>query len=156
MAPDRLPATRPFRVVELAAARGRAHRARAAGDAGGAQDGDPDAAAAAVQQALAQLPSLGALYVSMLTHGATPSPSSPGWSAAGHGRPDAAAVLVHCTAGKDRTGVAIALLLDAVGAEREAVDRRLPVSEENLAGAWAERMFAMIAAMGVPPNGRAG
>jgi protein-tyrosine phosphatase len=32
-----------------------------------------------------------------------------------------AATLVHCAAGKDRTGVAVAMLLDAVGVERSAV-----------------------------------
>jgi protein-tyrosine phosphatase len=31
------------------------------------------------------------------------------------------AVLVHCAAGKDRTGVVVALALDAVGADREAI-----------------------------------
>jgi hypothetical protein len=31
------------------------------------------------------------------------------------------ATLVHCAAGKDRTGVAVAMLLDAVGVERSAV-----------------------------------
>ena len=36
-------------------------------------------------------------------------------------RPDAPAVLLHCTAGKDRTGVAVALLLYALGVTREAI-----------------------------------
>ena len=31
------------------------------------------------------------------------------------------ATLVHCAAGKDRTGVTVAMLLDAVGVERSAV-----------------------------------
>ena len=66
MAPDRLPATRPFRVVELALLEGALAGLSAAGDAAS----DPDAAAAAVGEALAQLPSLGELYVSMLEHGA--------------------------------------------------------------------------------------
>ena len=151
MAPDRLPATRPFRIVELAllegALTGLAQQAMQAG----AQAGDPDAAAAAVQQALAQLPSLGALYVSMLTHGATAFAELARLVALGPAEaPDAPAVLVHCTAGKDRTGVAIALLLDAVGADRDAVIGDYAASEEHLAGAWAERMFAMISSMGVP------
>ena len=58
--------------------------------------------------------------------------------------------IFHCTAGKDRTGVAIALLLDAVGAERAAVVADYAASEANLSGAWADGMFAMIDAMGVP------
>ena len=36
------------------------------------------------------------------------------------------AVLVHCAAGKDRTGVVIALALDAAGVDRERDRRRLP------------------------------
>ncbi len=149
MAPDRLPATRAFRVVELAllegALTGLAQQAMQAG----AQEGDPDAAAAAVQEALVRLPSLGSLYVSMLTHGAEAFAEVARLVARADDS-DAAAVLVHCTAGKDRTGVAIALLLDAVGAERTAVIDDYTSSEANLSGAWAERMFTMIAAMGVP------
>ena len=145
MAPDRLPPTRPYRVVELAllegALTGLAQQAMQAGAPGG----DPDAAAAAVGEALAQLPSLGALYVSMLTHGAEAFAELARLVATGE-----VGVLVHCTAGKDRTGVAIALLLDGVGAERAAVVADYAASEANLSGAWADGMFAMIDAMGVP------
>jgi protein-tyrosine phosphatase len=57
---------------------------------------------------------------------------------------------VHCTAGKDRTGVSVALVLDAVGAERAAVVADYAASAANLAGPWADGMRAMITAMGVP------
>ncbi|WP_166997948.1 tyrosine-protein phosphatase [Paramicrobacterium fandaimingii] len=50
-------------------------------------------------------------------------------------------VLVHCTAGKDRTGVAIALLLDAVGVPRERIIADYVISAENLAGAWSAMML---------------
>lgn len=60
------------------------------------------------------------------------------------------AVVVHCTAGKDRTGVSVALALDSVGADRSAVIADYTSSAANLAGPWAERMRAMITAMGVP------
>lgn len=151
MAPDRLPATRPFRVVELAllegALTGLAQQAMRAG----AHAGDPDAATAAVGEALAQLPSLGDLYVSMLEHGAAAFADLARLVSATDARSvDANAVLVHCTAGKDPTGVAIALLLDAVGADRDAVVADYTSSEANLSGTWAEGMFAMITAMGVP------
>jgi protein-tyrosine phosphatase len=100
---------------------------------------------------LAQLPSLGDLYVSMLAHGAGAFAELARLVAAsGDASADADAVLVHCTAGKDRTGVAIALLLDAVGADRDAVVADYASSEANLSGAWAEGMFAMITSMGVP------
>ncbi|BBH70175.1 protein-tyrosine-phosphatase [Actinoplanes sp. OR16] len=59
-------------------------------------------------------------------------------------------VLVHCTAGKDRTGVAVALLLDAAGADRDAVIADYVLSETNLAGEWTELMLARLAAWGAP------
>jgi protein tyrosine/serine phosphatase len=46
-------------------------------------------------------------------------------------------VLVHCAAGKDRTGVVVALALDAVGVDREAI-----ISDYM---ASAERIFAIMA-----------
>jgi protein-tyrosine phosphatase len=36
-------------------------------------------------------------------------------------RPDSLPAVVHCTAGKDRTGIFVALLLDLLGVEREAI-----------------------------------
>lgn len=51
-------------------------------------------------------------------------------------------VVFHCTAGKDRTGVLAALILDAVGAEREAIIADYAATAANLAGEWAERMLA--------------
>ncbi|MFI6645961.1 tyrosine-protein phosphatase [Streptomyces sp. NPDC050504] len=59
------------------------------------------------------------------------------------------AVLVHCTAGKDRTGIAVALLLDAVGADREAIIADYALSETRLSGAWADGIVASVRAMGV-------
>lgn len=51
-------------------------------------------------------------------------------------------VVFHCAAGKDRTGVLAALILDAVGAERDAVIADYAATAANLAGEWAERMLA--------------
>jgi protein-tyrosine phosphatase len=151
LAPDRLPATRPFRVVELALLEGALTGLVQQAMQAGAQARDPDTAAAAVQRALTQLPSIGSVYVSMLTHGGPAFAELARLVAAPEvASADASAVLVHCTAGKDRTGVAIALLLDAVGADRAAVIADYTASEANLSGAWAEQMFAMISAMGVP------
>lgn len=42
------------------------------------------------------------------------------------------ATLVHCAAGKDRTGVVIALALDAVGVEREAIVEDFARTDERL------------------------
>ncbi|MCU1407462.1 MAG: protein tyrosine phosphatase [Glaciihabitans sp.] len=54
-------------------------------------------------------------------------------------------VLVHCTAGKDRTGLVIALALLAVGVGKDDVIADYAATEENLAGEWAEMMLAHIA-----------
>lgn len=54
-------------------------------------------------------------------------------------------ILVHCTAGKDRTGVVIALALLAAGVDREQVIRDYEATEANLAGEWSERMLAVVA-----------
>lgn len=50
--------------------------------------------------------------------------------------PDAGPALVHCAAGKDRTGVLVALVLDAVGVERAAV-----VADYALSAERVEAMF---------------
>ena len=52
------------------------------------------------------------------------------------GGPDAGPTLVHCAAGKDRTGVLLALVLDAVGVEREAV-----IADYALSAQHVETMF---------------
>ena len=52
------------------------------------------------------------------------------------GRSDAGPTLVHCAAGKDRTGVLLALVLDAVGVEREAV-----IADYALSAQHVEAMF---------------
>ncbi|MCW3493533.1 tyrosine-protein phosphatase [Microbacterium sp. SSM24] len=145
MAPDVLPSDRPFDVVELplleGAMTGLAQSAVTASD--------PATAQAAIAAALAQLPSLGDLYISMLGGGAASFAELARLVAASND--DApTAVLVHCTAGKDRTGVSVALLLDAVGADRAAVVADYSSSAGNLAGPWADRMRAMITGMGVP------
>jgi protein-tyrosine phosphatase len=53
-----------------------------------------------------------------------------------------APVLVHCTAGKDRTGVVVAITLDAVGVERAAIVADYAASEANLSGTWFENTMA--------------
>ena len=60
-----------------------------------------------------------------------------------------APVVVHCTAGKDRTGIVIALALLAVGVDRETVLADYELSEENLAGPWIEGMLALVRGYGV-------
>ncbi|GAA4370908.1 tyrosine-protein phosphatase [Agromyces bauzanensis] len=59
-------------------------------------------------------------------------------------------VVVHCTAGKDRTGVVVALALSAVGVHRDAVIEDYARTEANLAGEWLEQMVALIGENGIP------
>jgi protein-tyrosine phosphatase len=145
MWPDLLPASRPIRVVELplteGALGGEAQRA--------AVSGDPAAAAAAIQAALAHVPTLGEMYVAMLAHGASVFAEVARLVAASTDA-QPSAVVVHCTAGKDRTGVASALLLDVAGVERDAIVADYAETEANLAGPWSERMLATVAQLGVP------
>lgn len=145
MSPDRLPTTRPIQLMTLGVLEGAMTGMASSVLKGAAASGDQAAAAEAIAAALAQLPSLGDLYISMLQHGAS--------SFAEAARTVATTergVLVHCTAGKDRTGVAVALILEAVGVERDAIVADYAVSESNLAGPWTDRMFAMLQGMGLP------
>ncbi|GAA2973435.1 protein-tyrosine phosphatase [Microbacterium terrae] len=144
-APDRLPADRVLRVVELSVLEGALTGAAKAA----ASDGSSTPDAAMIEQAIRQLPALGGLYESMLEHGA-PAFAEAARLVAASSDDSPTAVLVHCTAGKDRTGVSIALLLDAVGVDRDAIIADYAASERNLAGPWAERMLAGIAQMGAP------
>lgn len=100
----------------------------------------------------AQIPTLAELYLSMLEHGAAVFADCARAVAAPEA-PDSqpGAVLLHCTAGKDRTGVAVALLLAAVGVEREAIVADYTRSQAELAGPWAERMLEGVRRAGIPP-----
>ncbi len=95
------------------------------------------------------LPSLGDLYEKMLKDNAAQFANVA--SLVAQVQPDKDnAVLVHCTAGKDRTGISVALILDAVGVEREAIVANYAESQANLAGPWADGMLKRIEEMGVP------
>lgn len=142
-APDRLPSTRPFDTVRLAIAQG------AIGEQIGALTGQAGASSSDdVRAGVESLPALGDLYVWMLQRSAAAFAEVARIVAASHdGAPTA--VVVHCTAGKDRTGVAVALLLDAVGVERTATVDDYAQSQRNLAGPWADGMIHMIESLGI-------
>ncbi|WP_336633233.1 MULTISPECIES: tyrosine-protein phosphatase [unclassified Microbacterium] len=56
-------------------------------------------------------------------------------------------VLVHCTVGKDRTGVAVALILEAVGVDREAVIADYARTESLLPPERNARVLAYLRAL---------
>lgn len=143
MAPDRLPDSRAFDTVDLSILEGAtAQLAQQLLTAGG-----PDPAL--IAHAMQSLPTLGELYIGMLQHSAPAFAQVARLVAASHD--DApTAVLVHCTAGKDRTGVATALMLYAAGTARDAVIADYAASESNLAGPWADAMLGAITAFGLP------
>lgn len=150
MAPDRLPPARTFSCLSMPLFEGAfAGMAREEMQRAALSD-DPAAAAQAVQAAVAQLPTLGRIYTGMLQDGRTVFTETARRVAASA---DGSATLVHCTAGKDRTGVAVALILGAVGVEPESVVADYRQSEANLAGEWADRMLGMIGGMGIPLTG---
>ncbi|ALX66731.1 tyrosine-protein phosphatase [Microbacterium sp. XT11] len=57
---------------------------------------------------------------------------------------DGQPTLVHCTVGKDRTGVTIALALAAVGAEREAIVEDYALTESQLPPERSQRIAAYL------------
>ncbi|WP_435744036.1 tyrosine-protein phosphatase [Microbacterium sp. PMB16] len=57
-----------------------------------------------------------------------------------------ASTLVHCTVGKDRTGVTVALALSAVGADREAVIADYALTESQLPPQRSQRIAAYLRA----------
>lgn len=63
--------------------------------------------------------------------------------------PDALPGLVHCTAGKDRTGVMIALLLGAVGVPHETIVADYALSAANLQGEFTAETRRRVAAAGL-------
>ena len=148
MAPNLIPAGRPIHQVDLPLLQG--DMSRLAGQAfehgsGGSPGVDP----AQAEAVLASLPTLGELYVSMLDGGAA-SFAEVARLLGARDVDDPGGLLVHCTAGKDRTGVCAALVLDVVGTERSAIVRDYAATQANLAGAWLHGMEAVITQLGVP------
>jgi protein-tyrosine phosphatase len=59
-------------------------------------------------------------------------------------------VLVHCTAGKDRTGLVVALILASVGVRRSVIVADYTESALNLDGPWMEQAVADLVSRGMP------
>lgn len=147
IAHDKLPHSRHIREVHLPLLQGAmSHMIKQAVEA--RLLGDHLAAGRAAEKALENLPSLAELYASMLEHAAQPF-ADVARLIAGEEPDEPSAVLIHCSAGKDRTGVCAAVILDAVGVEREAIVADYAQSQTNLAGPWLDKMESMVRRMGV-------
>lgn len=59
-------------------------------------------------------------------------------------------VVVHCTAGKDRSGLVVALTLLAIGTPVDQVVADYAITETNLAGEWAERTLRKVRRFRIP------
>jgi len=59
-------------------------------------------------------------------------------------------VLVHCTAGKDRTGLVVALILTALDIDRDIILTDYAATAANLSGEWTERMLRKMRRFRVP------
>jgi protein-tyrosine phosphatase len=63
--------------------------------------------------------------------------------------PEHKSVLVHCTAGKDRTGIIVALLLDVCDVPRAQIVADYTLSHSYLSGPWEHGMRAAIEQAGI-------
>lgn len=59
-------------------------------------------------------------------------------------------VLVHCTAGKDRTGMVVAIILACVGVRRSVIVADYTESALNLDGPWMEQAVSDLVSRGMP------
>jgi protein-tyrosine phosphatase len=96
------------------------------------------------------LPSLEALYRQVLCDSGTQLATAVDAIAGSGPTP----VLVTCTAGKDRTGLVVALALEAAGVDRRAVVADYTHSALNLDGDWMDQTMTLMVSNGVPVSPR--
>ncbi|MFF2050502.1 tyrosine-protein phosphatase [Leifsonia sp. NPDC058194] len=96
-----------------------------------------------------QIPTLDELYIAILQSSA-PQFAQVARTVAESAGTERPGVLFHCTAGKDRTGIAAALLLTVAGADRDAIVADYELTQTNLAGAFADALTGLITQLGIP------
>ena len=102
-----------------------------------------------VAEVLKQVPTLEDLYVAILEASATQF-ATIAKTVLASSRTSRPGVLFHCTAGKDRTGLAAAILLLVAGVPRETIVEDYTQTEKNLARGFAEALTGLITSLGVP------
>lgn len=149
-APDVLPADGSVELLELPVLGG--DMAGMARQLLGSQDG-----AAPTEMQLAQLadsiPTIESLYLDILREGSQRFArlARAVIDRDGTERPG---VLFHCTAGKDRTGVAAAVLLSVAGVTREGIIADYTLTGVNLQRGFAQQLLGMVAQTGIPVTPR--
>ncbi|MCP2256828.1 Protein tyrosine/serine phosphatase [Streptoalloteichus tenebrarius] len=106
-----------------------------------------DDLAAAPQPTPVTVPSLTAIYTHLLSECGADLAKVLGILAAAEGPS-----LVHCSAGKDRTGVAVALLLRTVGVRRDAVIADYVLTDANMPGVMRRMIGNPMLPPGVDPQ----
>lgn len=102
-----------------------------------------------VADMLDQVPTLEDLYISMLESSPTQF-ATLARTVVDAAKTDTPGVLFHCTAGKDRTGLAAALLLSVAGVSRSDIVADYSLTETNIAGSFAEQLTGLITSIGIP------
>lgn len=106
-----------------------------------------DMLSGSIKSMMNNIPSLASLYTDMINNDGKQLAEAVG--AVSDGVQDGA-VVVHCTAGKDRTGVVIALCQELLGVPRKEIIGNYTATHANLSGGWLEGIAKSYAAkMGV-------
>lgn len=98
---------------------------------------------------LDQVPTLEDLYVAILGSSAAQF-ATLARAVIEASRTDRPGVIFHCTAGKDRTGLAAAILLSIAGVPRDAIVDDYTQTGTNLARGFAASLTGLITSLGVP------
>jgi protein-tyrosine phosphatase len=95
---------------------------------------------------------LAGIYISHIDHAAVPI----GEIFSALAEPDGLPALIHCHAGKDRTGLVAALLLEALGVEREVILDDYELTARYRLRAHQDQTFERLITMGFTPEAAAG
>lgn len=102
-----------------------------------------------VRSVMDEIPTLEELYVTILSSSAAQF-AELARAVVAASNTERPGVLFHCTAGKDRTGIAAALLLLTADVPREVIVDDYTQTGKNLAGEFADSLLGLITQFGVP------
>ncbi len=110
------------------------------------KSGNSDLSPEQMNEIIKGIPTLGNLYIEMLTENGTQFAQFINLLANPAAR---SGLLVHCAIGKDRTGVSTALALSVAGVEPEAIVENYHETQANIAQGWTEQQRARLAEYGI-------